>query len=518
MITKVINTTRHWWLYTLLLFLVSIFGIYLLRATTPIGLGIYPDSVTYIMGARNIVNGLGFVRFSSENILKPITHYPPLYSIILSGFGFAGLDIVRAARLLNMILLVMGIWGFAALLYYATHNRSVSLIGAILFLFSPTIFMRYTWALSEPLFFALMLLSFILYFMFINNQKPFWIILLGVVTALLFLTRYIGLIMAVVWVVMIYLATPKSSRLRLILYYCLSLLPLVVFQLLRNYILTGTLTNRILNSLPSPISIIVAGLHTIENWFTPNLVDESLHWTTTALVIGFVVLITGGAMYCGITLFRGVALSNHKKNYLLVILPVTLSLIFYICGILFTVCYYDVFTRLDDRILSPVFLLSLLIVLIISAFLIQKKGYYLFVVAAFLLLIITLSVINLIQMPNESLLKGQGYISETWRISPGISYVKKAENTVIYTDEPAAVYFLTGKVTYQVPFIEIDDNLEDPRFTQPYDDMYKRIIESDGILILFMDDCDYSDTRWLQEMVRDLRLVNRYYDSCIYRK
>ena len=87
--------------------LLSLAGAWLVRVNTPIGMGMYPDSVTYIMGARNIVEGNGFTQFSGTDVLKPITHYPPLYSYLLASIGLTGMDIIRATRLVNIVLMAL---------------------------------------------------------------------------------------------------------------------------------------------------------------------------------------------------------------------------------------------------------------------------------------------------------------------------------------------------------------------------------------------------------------------------
>ena len=65
--------------------------------STPFGLGLVNDSAYYIEGAANLLAGKGFVRLSGGGELKPITHFPPLFSLVLAGLGLAGMDCKRGA-------------------------------------------------------------------------------------------------------------------------------------------------------------------------------------------------------------------------------------------------------------------------------------------------------------------------------------------------------------------------------------------------------------------------------------
>ena len=78
-------------------------------------MGMYADSVVYIMGARNILGGNGYTYFSGTDVYKLITIWPPLYSYILAGIGLTGLDIIRATRLLNIALMGIDLLVFAGL-------------------------------------------------------------------------------------------------------------------------------------------------------------------------------------------------------------------------------------------------------------------------------------------------------------------------------------------------------------------------------------------------------------------
>ena len=52
---------------------------------TPYGVGLTNDSAAYLGGARSISAGLGYARISGDKLPRLITHFPPMYSLVISG-------------------------------------------------------------------------------------------------------------------------------------------------------------------------------------------------------------------------------------------------------------------------------------------------------------------------------------------------------------------------------------------------------------------------------------------------
>ncbi len=137
---------------------------------------------------------------------------PRLYSCVLAFIGLSGIDAIRAARLLNIVLIGLDLLLFAGLIYYETRNKLLTILAELLFLFSMPMFMRYTWALTEPLFMTFLLGCFILYYRFLRTHGAVWVVALGFGTAILYLTRYAGIYLAAVWLPAILLVSlPKNK-------------------------------------------------------------------------------------------------------------------------------------------------------------------------------------------------------------------------------------------------------------------------------------------------------------------
>ena len=88
-----------------------------LVATFRYGIGLTPDSVTYINGARSLSAGAGYTASGHA-----ISDFPPGYSWVLSLGERAGVDAVDAARWLSVVaLLATIVLGYVVL---CRHVRS----------------------------------------------------------------------------------------------------------------------------------------------------------------------------------------------------------------------------------------------------------------------------------------------------------------------------------------------------------------------------------------------------------
>ena len=67
------------------------------------GVGILPNSVTYLMASKNLASNGTLEVLGRDGRLVQLTHFPPLYPILLSVAPAAGLDPLVWARCLNAV-------------------------------------------------------------------------------------------------------------------------------------------------------------------------------------------------------------------------------------------------------------------------------------------------------------------------------------------------------------------------------------------------------------------------------
>jgi 4-amino-4-deoxy-L-arabinose transferase-like glycosyltransferase len=470
------------------------------------------------MGARNIMAGNGYVEFSGEQILRPNIHYPPLYPYLLAAIGLTGMDAIRAARLLNIICMALSLLLFSGLIFYETRNKPISILAGLLFLFSVPLFVRYTWALTEALFFTLLIGNIVVYYLFLKTRRSGWVVALGLGTAFLYLTRYVSIYLLAVWLPAIYLLSTKKNRLKNIIVYLAGLFPLITIHALRNYLLVGSINNRsiYMKGMLNASSKVVSGLDVLESWFSINGESLASHTVTLVVVCLLAALLLVGLVLSGLKLRSKAAPSDHKPGREAILFPLFLVLILYVCTVLLTVFFYDSKTLLEDRILSPMYFFGLYILIIVADMIYRKGRLWMILTLVCLLACLAFSVGKFQYISKALRSDGQGYISEKWRVLPEMEYIRQTNHNLIYSNQPLVSYILTGKVVYQVPFTEISKNKTYTENYQHYDFMRAKLLESDGILILFDPHCSDLSNDWFRLLTRDLRLIEQFANSCVY--
>jgi hypothetical protein len=222
---------------------IGITGIVLMLWITPLGSGVFPDSIIYIGAAKNILSGKGF----SING-NPLTHYPPLYPLLLAATSLLDNNLVQAARLLNAIIFGINIVFFALAVYLsAGRNLFTATCAVFFFVSSAPVLLLHSFALSEPLFITLSLACIIFLSMYVIRPTLYFLIFSSLFLGFATVTRYIGVAFLPIALSMVYVGGEgqhPSRRLReCLLWVVLACAPLVIF-IVRNMMMSGSVTNR----------------------------------------------------------------------------------------------------------------------------------------------------------------------------------------------------------------------------------------------------------------------------------
>ncbi len=155
------------------------------------GIGVSPDSVTYIAATRHMLAGNGFKSFD----FFPVVDFPFAYPFFLTVISFlTRLDPVQFGALLNGFL-------FGTLLYicggimngFQKPSSWYKRILLLCILFSPALQEVYSMIWSETLFLLLILLFIISITRYLEQSSLRWLLISAVVCALVCLTRYAGI-------------------------------------------------------------------------------------------------------------------------------------------------------------------------------------------------------------------------------------------------------------------------------------------------------------------------------------
>ena len=202
----------------ILLLILALAAVGLALYQTRFGPGASGDSTSYLMGAHNLMAGNGYSRYSGGYELKPITGFPPLYSIVLSLPIGLGVDPYQAGRWINAILFGLNLLVVGLIVRRLSSSWVAAILSAGLVATQPEQFLWHTWVMSEPLFTCLMLLSLgaILRLQRADRTLGWWTVLAGILVASATLTRLVGASLLLAGGLWLLLASKGAWRRRLL--------------------------------------------------------------------------------------------------------------------------------------------------------------------------------------------------------------------------------------------------------------------------------------------------------------
>lgn len=477
------------WLWISSLVLLALVGVLLVIWATPLGIGVGYDSYFYLTAAENLTRGHGLGRFNPNGGWEPLTHFPPLYPITLSLVQASpfSLSVSAAARYLSAALFGANSLTLALILFWATGSRIIGLIGGLLFLASPVMVEQHLWAMSEPIFFLLLLTAIFFLARYLTAGGSFaWIILASLAAGLAYLARYAALSVLATGSAVIISCRKKSWRTRLanLVGYFVGVTLIMAPWLLRNSTLTGSLTNRTFRfHLVSVMQLREAG-NTVAGWLGPKTLPTELRLIILVLSMLPVAYL---ATKWIIENWRWGAKSLSAEDALLRVS--LLMAVFYPGAVLASLTFFDASTRLRDRILSPLFLLLLIVTLMLLNRIWgrlgrrQRAAIVIFLTASFFLPYLVQSS-TLLSTTRQ---QGLGFNSRSWRRSATVAAVRQLPmETLIYSNESFPVSYLTGRDVHSIPEkIDPVQATERPDYQLQLGTMRHRLEVESGYLVIF---------------------------------
>lgn len=436
---------------------------------TPLGAGVTPDSIAYFGGARSLAEGKGF----SIND-KPITHYPPMYSVFLAASSLVEKDLVQTARFLNATLFGLNVGLVAAVIFFTTGRRFLITILAVIFIMTTTPLIEiHIAAGSEPLFIAFFLVGTICLSMYFVKPTPSSLIGSPLCFGLLSITRYVGaFFLPLAWIVVFFLSYRRANQRQAnrlkdaLIWFWISLLPLGLLMI-RNSVTTGSSTGRSL--LFHPVSPSIYGFSvfkTLIGFITPAPILSGMK--PVFLNIFMVVLAILLIIFFIVFLKRNVTNFDWLSLDFLIGALCLLFSVNYLLAIFFSKTFIDASTPVDVRILAPVFL-PLVIWVFSTIWVISHTLEKPAVLWLFLLLIVFLlyskipsSIHSIIEFQHE----GYYYTSRKWLESRTIEFVKSVPDDVrIYSNAPDSIRFLAERESQMMPYkVDYTTRVKNPRY------------------------------------------------------
>jgi hypothetical protein len=147
-----------------------------------------------------------------------------------------------------------------------------------------------------------------------------------------------------------------------------------------------------------------------------------------------------------------------------------LSILAYMIIMIVSRSYFDIRIPMDERLLSPILAMGLILVTWILFRMWRFKHWLVYgLVILFGLVVVVTNVSRSVETVQSYHEMGRGYTSARDHISETYAYLRNRADIPVYSNEFAAIYFWTGRDTYTLPPVSgIQAMKEDMKQTGAY--------------------------------------------------
>ena len=284
------------WLARFPLLIVVLAGLgtaHILVRTATYGATVGIDSFFFLSTALNFLAGEGWRDFLGD----PLVWWPPLFPLLLAALGWVGIDPLEAGRWVNAVAFGLTILAAGCWLRSNVRSRWLALVATATLAASLPLSRWAAHLMTEPLFVLFTLLALIKLAAFLQRGGRTPLLLSAVFTALAALTRYAGVVLIGVGVLVLLVrrAPPLTARLKhAVVFGAVSSMPLAGV-LTRNWAISGTLTGPRSGSgqsLSDSLSLVADGFR---EWAIPPNAPDGLGYLLS-IAAGLVVLAAGAVV------------------------------------------------------------------------------------------------------------------------------------------------------------------------------------------------------------------------------
>jgi len=398
--------------------------------------GVYasPDSAFYVGTARNLLHGHGLTAPPGS---PPLSHFPPLFPLLLAGIGWlTGLDPLDAAGVVNPVLL--GVTAYAVAVVVRRRSASVGLgvAASTAVVLAVDLLVYFASALTEPLFVVLVLAAMVALAAAAADGGGRWLWAAAVAcTAGACLTRYVGVALVVAEVGMLVAVGGRGPWRRAAAFGVASVVPLIVWLAVAGR-----------GSRPIAVHLFdgaywVDGFRSLSRWVLPPYVPWPVRGLATAVVVaGLVALVVRTRRPGPAPDVLGLLLPAFAVAYLAVLVADRVLL--------------DATGRLDLRFLA---VLHVVAVIGLLPWLHRNlAGRARSVAAAAVLVLLALqgayAASWLVAGFSDTGVGRRGLTAAAWQDSTVLAAVAALPPGVhVYSNAPEAVFLLTGRITEPLP-------------------------------------------------------------------
>ncbi len=425
-------------------------------ALVPRSVGLTPDSVAYLLAARNLAGGHGLSVLGADGSFEPLTRFPPVYPALLGALFLLKQNWLSVLWGLHFFLYIVNGLLMMALVQCSTGTRELrqdplkqfprraALVSSALFWVHPAVLNVHCMAWSEPLFIFFLLLGAISIHGFSTGRsRLIFPVVLGILSGTAFLTRYAGVALGIaagVWL----LSLPNHGRqIRLSGILATSILGVLPMIWWKGSQLTSMGNSQFGNSghvfgsrefgwHPPRLRHIMEGLETFGGWFVPLPADSVYLFLVGCLVVCVGTVFMRG---CG----RG---EKEIARFWKIFCGIYLGVI------LLSKSFFDAEIPFNDRILCPILIAVLALISNGTNACSWKKRWT-------LVAMLGLVVMACVESPlfhQESWNRALFYAGSQWQSSPTMAAVATlAADKKIASNAPEAIQLLADRYARKLP-------------------------------------------------------------------
>jgi hypothetical protein len=410
------------------------------------GIGVSPDSISYVSAARNVLHTGTLMDFTT----RPLVDFPAGYPLILAALlALTHIDPFAFMPLMDPLLfaLLIVLCGYLAdKAAYPSPWTKTALLACIAL--SPALIEVYIMLWSETLFIVLIVLFLISLHRFMRLRTTSSLLVTAGVCALACTIRYAGVTLVATGGFLILLEKYPSfkDKFKHLLLFGTVSVSLLVINLARNYHISGTLTGKRQKGVTPLLRNIYYYGSTFTGWFFYGTDHYRLCLSLGLVFLTLLVL-----------LFTPVLLKEYPS---LVRIALAFSLVFSLFMVVSaTVSRYE---QMDSRLLSPLYI-PLLVSLAYplarfgrNASRSARRWWKAFAVVC-LLLVLSSQLLADYQWNSDISDAGiGGYTEDIWKDSPLVQFLRAKQASflpgyTLYSNSPEAVYFFTGRHCQLLP-------------------------------------------------------------------
>lgn len=506
--------------YTIAYVIISLLAIGMhLYATRPWGIGVTQDSVFYFSAADNLLKGHGVSWTGGGGAVKPLIHFPPLYPITVSVFKAILGQSNLAANWINALLFGLNVPVIGLIIQDITKSRLAGLAGAFIALISPVIFGVHLDAMSEPLYLIWVFVSLGLLVLYLDQRKIPLAIVAGLCSGLAVLTRYVGISVIATGVLMLVLWYPAEFKRRLweaIRYGIVATVPVIIWYI-RNLIHTGSFTNRSISFHPITSKALSEGFNSYALWFLSESASPELR-----LLVALLVLLGISWILTSIFLNKGTSGQIVVPYNTRIIGILVLHVVVYSLLLIFSISFIDASTRLENRILLPIYFIILILAVVSINWLLSTphwravgvKHFLGLSAVAFVALLYVPRQVDLIENMRD---EGRGFSAQSWTNSEIISALKRLDpETTVYSNEAFSVLYLTGIPARWIPEkFDPVKAIERVEFAEQMEKMRNNMAQPESVMAVFHQGYLKAGMPELDEIMEGLVIVHESRDGII---